>query len=189
MATENSQKGNSPSGLRTRFSPVCHSRSCCSAKPTFFPRSGFFFGRRGMGVGCEATHREQRMGIQWRKLVFGFIPIRRLTKGLQPSHPRLPTFYSLPSHSKSPSHPTSPNQKACPPLFSLFLDKISVLIIYNVWGGVGCFYSFFVIPPNNFKFQTSFFYFFVRNFIDYWEIMCNFAIAFCGNESARRVIN
>ena len=72
-----------------------------SAKPTFFPRSGFFFGRRGMGVGCEATHREQRMGIQWRKLVFGFIPIRRLTKGLQPSHPRPPTFGSLPS---IPSH-------------------------------------------------------------------------------------
>ena len=39
-------------------------------------------------MGCEATHREQRMGIQWRKLVFGFIPIRRLTKGLQSSHPR-----------------------------------------------------------------------------------------------------
>ena len=47
-------------------------------------------------MASTASHREQRMGIQWRKLVFGFIPIRRLTKGLQPSHPRLPTVYSLP---------------------------------------------------------------------------------------------
>ena len=43
--------------------------------------------------------------------------------------------------------------------------------------------------PTNSNFKLLFFYFFVRNFIDYWEIMCNFAIAFCGNESARRVIN
>ena len=25
--------------------------------------------------------------------------------------------------------------------------------------------------------------------IDIWKIMCNFAFAFCGNESARRIIN
>ena len=49
------------------------------------------------------------MGIQWRKLVFGFIPIRRLTKGLLPSHPRLPTFYSLPSIKTPPSHPKKRN--------------------------------------------------------------------------------
>ena len=36
MATENTQKSNPPTGLRTRFSPVCHSHSCCSAKPTFY---------------------------------------------------------------------------------------------------------------------------------------------------------
>ena len=41
---------------------------------------------------------------EWDKpknVFFGFIPIRRLTKGLQPSHPRLPTFCSFPS---IPSH-------------------------------------------------------------------------------------
>ena len=44
MATENTQKGNSPTGLRTRYSPVCHSRSCCSAKPTFvlFHPTGYY---------------------------------------------------------------------------------------------------------------------------------------------------
>ena len=73
----------------------------------FFGEADFFsakrlFLREARDVsGGEAAHREQRMGIQWRKLVFGFIPIRRLTKGLQPSHPRLPTFCSLPS---IPSH-------------------------------------------------------------------------------------
>ena len=57
-------------------------------------------------MGCEATHREQRMGIQWRKLVFGFIPIRRLTKGLQPSHPRPRLFVLF-----HPTNPTIPHQK------------------------------------------------------------------------------
>ena len=36
MGAENTQKSNSPTCQRTRFSPVCHSRSCCSAKPTFY---------------------------------------------------------------------------------------------------------------------------------------------------------
>ena len=35
MATENTQKGNSPTCLRTRYNPMCYRRSCCSAKPTF----------------------------------------------------------------------------------------------------------------------------------------------------------
>ena len=101
-----------------------------------------------------------------------------------------PTFYSLPSHPKSPSHPTSPNQKACPPLFSLFLHKISVHIIYIMceaaWG-----FSIhsLLYHPTISNFKLLFLIFFICNFIDYWEIMCNFAIAFCGNESARRVIN
>ena len=60
-------------------------------------------------MGCEATHREQRMGIQWRKLVFDFIPICRLTIGLQPSHPRLPTFCSPSSIKTPPSHPIKSN--------------------------------------------------------------------------------
>ena len=61
-------------------------------------------------MASTASHREQRMGIQWRKLVFGFIPIRRLTKGLLPSHPRLPTFYSLPSIKSPPFHPKQKEQ-------------------------------------------------------------------------------
>ena len=35
MATENTQNSNSPTGLRTRYCPVCDSRSFFSAKPTF----------------------------------------------------------------------------------------------------------------------------------------------------------
>ena len=44
MATENTQKGNSPTCQRTRYSPVCHSRSCCSAEPTFilFHPTGYY---------------------------------------------------------------------------------------------------------------------------------------------------
>ena len=100
-------------------------RSFFSAKPTFFPRSGFFFGRRGMWVGCEATHREQRMGIQWRKLVFGFIPICRLTKGLQPSHPRHPTFCSFPSfQSIIPPKPHQIKQ----PLSKIAVNERAVLL-------------------------------------------------------------
>ena len=80
-------------------------------------------------MASTASHREQRMGIQWRKLVFGFIPIRRLTKGLQPSHPRLPTFYSLPSHKATipPSHkPHYPIQKQGTSL--LVLPSVNVII-------------------------------------------------------------
>ena len=40
MATENTQKSNSPIGLRTRYSPVCNSRSSFSAKRLFFGRRG-----------------------------------------------------------------------------------------------------------------------------------------------------
>ena len=89
-----------------RCTIICYRRSFFSAKPTFFPRSGFFFGRRGMWVGCEATHREQRMGIQWWKLVFGFIPICRLTTRLQRSHPCPPAFCSL--RSLASSEPARP---------------------------------------------------------------------------------
>ena len=35
MATENTQKSNSPTGLRTRYCPVCNSRSSFSAKRFF----------------------------------------------------------------------------------------------------------------------------------------------------------
>ena len=133
MLAANTQKGNSPTCLRTRYCPVCHRRS-------FFRRS---------------------------RLSFSSIPLK-------------PT----------PSHTTSPNHKACPPPFSLFLHKISVHIIYIMceaaWG-----FSIhsLLYHPTISNFKLLFFYFFVRDFIDYWEIMCNFAIAFCGNESARRVIN
>ena len=48
MDAENSQKGNSLTGLQTRSCPASYRRSFFSAKPTFFPRSCFFFGRRGM---------------------------------------------------------------------------------------------------------------------------------------------
>ena len=42
MATENTQKSNSPTCQRTRFSPVCHSRSFFSPKPTFLMQPLFY---------------------------------------------------------------------------------------------------------------------------------------------------
>ena len=50
MATENTQKANSPTGLRTRYCPVCDSRSSFSAKR-------FFFGRRSGKARGETRHR------------------------------------------------------------------------------------------------------------------------------------
>ena len=44
MATENTQKANSPTGLRTRYCPVCNSRSSFSAKRFF---SGGEVAKRG----------------------------------------------------------------------------------------------------------------------------------------------
>ena len=69
--------------------PLTHTmRHFFASGAVFFGGADFFsakrlFLREARDVsGGEAAHREQRMGIQWRKLVFGFIPIRRLTKGL-----------------------------------------------------------------------------------------------------------
>ena len=50
MATENTQKANSPTGLRTRYCPVCDSHSSFSAKR-------FFFGRRSGKARGETRHR------------------------------------------------------------------------------------------------------------------------------------
>ena len=63
MATENTQKSNSPTGLRTRYCPVCNSRSSFSAKRLFFraarrqteapnpPSEKVYCGGCGKGVG------------------------------------------------------------------------------------------------------------------------------------------
>ena len=69
-------------------------------------------------MASTASHREQRMGIQWRKLVFGFIPIRRLTEGRSPHIPASRLFVLFhPSkayqptnaHQTPPSHPKNRN--------------------------------------------------------------------------------
>ena len=133
MLAANTQKGNSPTCLRTRYCLVCHRRSFFSAKPT---------------------------------------------------------FYSLPSHS-SQHHPTQPHQiiKHALHSFLYFQIKFRFILYIMCEAAWGVSIHSLLYHPTISNFKLLFFNFFVRNFIDYWEIMCNFAIAFCGNESARRVIN
>ena len=75
----------------------------------FFREAAFFSG----GEGCEWLAQRATVGESGDKTekVFRFYPTRRPTKGLQPSHPRLPTFCSLPYH--QPHHPI-PNKTTFP---------------------------------------------------------------------------
>ena len=94
-------------------------------------------------------------------------------------------------HPTQSHHPTQPHQiiKHALHSFLYFYIKFRFILYIMCEAAWGVSIHSLLYHPTNSNFKLLFFYFFVRNFIDYWEIMCNFAIAFCGNESARRVIN
>ena len=100
MATENTQKSNPPTALRTRYC-MCYRRS-------FFRRSRLFFREAAFSSGSE--------GCEWRasappwarveiklKMSLRLYLHSSFCEGLQPSHPRPPTFCSLPYPPKPPN--------------------------------------------------------------------------------------
>ena len=87
-------------------------------------------------MGCAATLRGQRVGIQWRKLVFGFIPIRRLTEGRSPHIPASRLFVLFHPTKPHPTKPTIPSKKRnipywycfpCTPSLTLPLSSLKCL--------------------------------------------------------------
>ena len=88
-----------------RFCQASHSRVFFRRSRLFFREAAFFSG----GEGCEWGAKQPTVGKSGIKLKMSFqlYPTRRPTKGLQPSHLRLPTFCSFPYHN---AHiPTSPH--------------------------------------------------------------------------------
>ena len=82
-----------------------HRRSFFSAKPTFFPRSGFFFGRRG----CEWGAKQPTVGESGDKSeneFSGFIPLVAPRKGFSPHIPASRLFVLF-----HPSQAISPTKK------------------------------------------------------------------------------
>ncbi len=81
---------------------IPHSRSFFSAKPTFFPRSGFFFG----GEGCEWDAKQPTVGKSGDKAeneFSGFIPLAVPRLGASPHIPA-PDFLFISIH----QNPTIP---------------------------------------------------------------------------------
>ena len=90
-----------------------------SAKPTFSPRSGFFFGRRG----CEWGAKQPTVGESGDKAeneFSGFIPLIVPRKGFSPHIPASRLFYLL--------HPTKSTQKS-----KIQINPSPSPYIYNVY--------------------------------------------------------